>query len=365
MESLRFFSTGGGSNVSLSGTTLTIGDETHTLADPTTVASHDTAINDLQTNESSMLGSIGAHSLQISSLSGQQTTNTSAIATNTTAISAANTDIGDLQSCVGTSESNLGIFNPSTNYVQNNSSVRNAVIALDTQVQANNTLANSKSTVLPTGTGGSTLSNVTIDGTAYQVGTNVVANPSTGATTDLTKLTVGSTTYDIPGTVPSASFKFENNTSHSASHTVLYLGNNTERKIGFSFDHNFLGLSYDSTNYTFSLPPGKYIITAQIDYRMAITASSALRLRLMKGSTEELYAREYYHYKQQFNQFLNQGDLNAGFAHATISGLIESTSVNDAYSFSVFYDSNSTSTSYIDYSASSSKRPLGWIIKVG
>ena len=45
MESLRFFSTGGGSNVSLSGTTLTIGDETHTLADPDTVSQNATAID--------------------------------------------------------------------------------------------------------------------------------------------------------------------------------------------------------------------------------------------------------------------------------------------------------------------------------
>jgi hypothetical protein len=161
MESLRFFSNvpPGGSNVSLSGTTLTIGDETHTLADPATVASNDTAIANLQGVQSSITGDVNTNTFQISSLS-------STVSQHTTDIATANTNVATNTSAISSLQS----------------------------------VVEGKSTVLAQGVGGSTLNNITIDGTAYQLGggTSVVANPSTAATTDLTKLTVGSTTYEVP-----------------------------------------------------------------------------------------------------------------------------------------------------------------------
>lgn len=209
------------------------------------------------------------------------------------------------------------------------------------------------------------LTKLTVGSTTYDIptGTIVEANPTASGTTDLTKLKVGSTTYDIPTAIPSARFKLENNTSYYNQHTVLIMANNTERKIAFSFEHNSLNLTKDS-NHDFYLPPGKYIITAQIDYRMPQTGSSAVRFKLNKGTTNKLYAYEYYHYKQEFKQYLNQGDLTAGFAHATISGLIESTSVDDAYNFTVFYDGDKSSGATIHQKSSQSERSLGWIMKV-
>ena len=166
-----------------------------------------------------------------------------------------------------------------------------------------------------------------------------------------------------PSSIPMARFKFEQNTSHYNYHTVLLMANNTERKIAFSLEHNSLNLTKDSS-HNFYLPPGKYIITAQIVYRMAQYASSVVDFKLNKGTSQILHAFEYYHYKQRFNFYQNQHDYDAGFAHATISGLIESTSVNDAYNFTVFYDSNSTNDGTIAYAGYTSERQLGWIIKV-
>ena len=315
MESLRFFSTGGGSNVSLSGTTLTIGDETHTLADPATVASNQSKIANLQTNDTSILESVSAQALQITSLTNQQSTNTNAIST-------LNGNVSDLQAGSGT---DLGTFTGNT--ITDNQTVKTGMQELETAVEGKSTVALSgttltidgvantladpatvsqhtsdistvngnvgsntsaisnlqsvvesnnatnqgaislnyeaienlqiltgsgtdlgtftgntitdnqtvkagmqeletavegKSTVLPTGSGGTTLTSMTIDGTAYQLGGDVVANPSTAATTDLTKLTVGSTTYDIPGNVRNYQYEVitATNTYVTTSHSL-------------------------------------------------------------------------------------------------------------------------------------------------
>jgi hypothetical protein len=176
MESLRFFSNvpPGGSNVSLSGTTLTIEDETHTLADPTTVASHTTAINDLQTNEA---------------------TNTSAIAT------------------------------------------------LDSRITQNETNIN----------------NLEI----------VTANPTATATTDLTKLTVGPTTFFV-GSLPyielyrTTSLAYYN-TNHAIIKTDLWEGHTTS-------DPN---MSLNTTTGQVTVPAGTYLAIFHCMFLRSASVSSS------------------------------------------------------------------------------------------
>ena len=162
-------------------------------------------------NISTNTSDIATNAANISSNTNNISTNTSDIATNagnissnSTSITAANSAIVALQDCMGTSASNLGNFNPPTNFVTNNSNVRNAIITLDAEAKANkdNILLRKIVTANPPTTT-DTLSSVTIGTTNYSLGggTTVVANPLTAATDDLTKLTVGSTTYDVPGTV--------------------------------------------------------------------------------------------------------------------------------------------------------------------
>jgi len=217
---------------------------------------------------------------------------------------------------------------------------------------------------------GGGLTHLTIDNTPYTIPSEINdlsdVDTSTSAPANGQALVYNASNQWIPGPAPSmpiARFKFENNTSHYSSFTVLSMANNTERKIAFSFEHNSLNLTYDSS-YNFYLPPGKYIITAQIDYRMSNYASSAVDFKLNKGTTRILHSFEYHTHKQRLNFYPNQHDYDAGFAHATISGLIESTSVNDAYNFTVFYHSNTSPDGYMAYNGNSSERPLGWIMKV-
>lgn len=218
--------------------------------------------------------------------------------------------------------------------------------------------------------GGGLLTHLTIDDTPYTIPSEINdlsdVDTSTSAPANGQALVYNASNQWIPGPAPSmpiARFKFEQNTSHYNYYTVLLMANNTERKIAFSLEHNSLNLTNDSS-HNFYLPPGKYIITAQIDYRMAQYASSAVDFKLNKGTTQILHSFEYHTHKQRLNFYPNQHDYNAGFAHATISGLIESTSVNDAYNFTVFYDSNESGDGTIAYAGYNTERQLGWIMKV-
>ena len=98
-------------------------------------------------------------------------------------------DVKHLQTLVGAPfDTNLGAFSGST--ITPNQTVRVALQDLETEVE-------SKSTVLAGAIGGTTLNSITIDATPYQLGGGVVANPQAAATSDLTKLTVGGTTYNV------------------------------------------------------------------------------------------------------------------------------------------------------------------------
>ena len=205
-----------------------------------------------------------------------------------------------------------------------------------------------------------------LTGPPLQINSNVVtATPSSG---DFLKWSGSAWVAGYPS-IPMARFKFENNTSHYNNWHVLLMANSTERKIAFSFDHNSLNLTYDSS-YNFYLPPGKYILTAQIGYRMAQQASSAVNFSLYRGSYRLLHQYTYHNYPGRMNFYLKsdgtgQHDYDAGFNHITISGIIESTSINDAYCFKVFYHSNRTPDGAIYVGPNDSERPLGWIMKVG
>lgn len=101
----------------------------------------------------------------------------------------------------------------------------------------------------------------------------------------------------VPGipSIPVAKF-----TSYSNQDTVLTLANNTLRTIPFAFEHNSLNLTYNSSSFEFYLPPGKYIIFAQLHYSLREDAFALIDFKLNRrtinggtSTTQLLHSVEY------------------------------------------------------------------------
>jgi len=117
----------------------------------------------------------------------------------------------------------------------------------------------------------------------------------------------------VPGipSMPVAKFKYVNSSSYSNQDTVLTLANNTLRTIPFDFEHNSLNLPYDSSSFEFKLPPGKYIIFAQLHYSLGEDAFALIDFKLNRrtinggtSTTRLLHSVEYVDFEGYQNDLI-------------------------------------------------------------